>query len=261
MGKIFVTGDLHCEIHSTCLASRNFPEGKSLTKEDVLIVCGDFGYVWTANPKSKYFEIQEHWTEWLDSKPWTTLFVDGNHENHDLLYQLPTENMFGSIVGRWSPSIYHLKRGHVYTINGKTFFCMGGALSTDRGHSAIDSTNPSFWEIRALNKKNKKDKPTEIDWWEQEVPSQEEFNFGLNSLDKCNWKVDYVITHTCPSRIILDLPKTFFGERVNDPTTKYFDVISERLVFKKWFFGHFHCNWKNEFGIYNCLFERVDQLI
>jgi hypothetical protein len=258
MGRIFITGDLHCENNISCLTTNYFPEGNNLTKDDYVIVCGDFGFLWYDNIFHPGYREQQYWTSWLTNKPWTTLFIDGNHENFDMIYKLPTIDMFGSTVGKVNNSIYHLKRGHVYTIHGKTFWCMGGALSTDRGHSAIDANNSSFWEVRALQKKKKKE--VEVDWWKEEIPSREEFEFGLDSLDKVNWKVDYVITHTCPKRIISEMPITYIGDRYNDPVSSYLEIVSEKINCNKWFFGHFHQNFISDHGIYNCNFERIIEI-
>lgn len=70
---IFITGDLHGtkEIHK--LDKKNFPIGESLTKNDYLIILGDFGLIWNNSKEEIY------WRDWLNNKPWTTLFIDGNH--------------------------------------------------------------------------------------------------------------------------------------------------------------------------------------
>ena len=64
---IFVTGDTHGD-WMTRLNSRSFPEGVGLTKDDYVIICGDFG-LWHDTKEEKYN------LEWLDSKLFTTLFV------------------------------------------------------------------------------------------------------------------------------------------------------------------------------------------
>jgi hypothetical protein len=61
------------------LNSKNFPEQKTLTGDDYVMICGDFGGVWDGGREEMY------WRRWLDNKKFTTLFVDGNHENFDLL--------------------------------------------------------------------------------------------------------------------------------------------------------------------------------
>ena len=82
MPRIFVTGDCHAEFKK--LSFKAFPEGRSLTKEDFVIVCGDFG-LWDESAEQKY------WLDWLEARPFTTLWIDGNHENFDLLKRYPAE--------------------------------------------------------------------------------------------------------------------------------------------------------------------------
>lgn len=58
--------------------NRNFKKGKNLTKNDYLRITGDFGFVWDGS------KTDEYWLNWLNKKPYTVLFVDGNHENFEL---------------------------------------------------------------------------------------------------------------------------------------------------------------------------------
>lgn len=124
----FITGDTHGDIDIQKLSSKNFPKGKTITKNDYVIICGDFGLVWDGSNSDKY------WQKWLRNKPWTTLFIDGNHENFNLLFDLPETNMFNNTVKIVNESIFYLPRGRVFTIEGKTFFTMGGARSHDQGY-------------------------------------------------------------------------------------------------------------------------------
>ena len=73
MSRIFVTGDMHGSDSIKKFNQENFPIGESLTKEDIVIVLGDFGLVWDDSKE------ENHWLDWLDSKEWTTMFIDGNH--------------------------------------------------------------------------------------------------------------------------------------------------------------------------------------
>ena len=75
--SIRVTGDCHGNF--TRFSSENFPEGKELTKNDYIIILGDWGGIWSQTENKN----ENHWLKWLDEKPWTTLFIDGNHENYD----------------------------------------------------------------------------------------------------------------------------------------------------------------------------------
>lgn len=63
---IYVTGDTHGVIDIGKLDSKNFPEGKNLTKNDYVIICGDFGFVWNNDNEDKY------WQKWLARKPSST---------------------------------------------------------------------------------------------------------------------------------------------------------------------------------------------
>ena len=81
---IYVTGDCHGNFQK--FSTEQFPEQQKLTKDDYVIVCGDFGGVWNYEKESNN---EKYWLDWLNDKPFTTLFVDGNHENFDRLYNYP----------------------------------------------------------------------------------------------------------------------------------------------------------------------------
>ena len=69
------------------------------------------------------------------------------------------------------------------------------------------------------------------------MPSEEEMKKGISCLEQHNWETDFVITHCCPSSI-----QAYFslGLYQPDKLTDYFQVISEKLRFKRWYFGHYH---------------------
>jgi len=229
MSSVWITGDTHGEHQLDRLSSKNFPDGKELTKDDYLIVAGDFGLVFSNNPLD---HTERYWTAWLNSKRWTTLFVDGNHENHARLAKLPTKEMFGGTVGIVSDSIFHLRRGEIYTIHNKKFFCFGGATSTDR-----------------------KDRLEYVDWWKQEVPTENELKYGFNNLSKHEYKVDYLLFHTVPTMIHNRIPHKKSKAYLNDPTCKMLDEIYKRTTFKKGFSGHFHLDY--EIDNWSVLYDRV----
>ena len=125
---VFLTGDIHGLIDDPDrFEVWNFPEGENLTRNDYVIVLGDFGMP---------FDMMESDDDLrkLASKPWTTLFVDGNHERFDFLNRLPETEWRGGLVHRYPGygRIIHLMRGEVYDIDGRTFFAMGGATSVDK---------------------------------------------------------------------------------------------------------------------------------
>lgn len=129
---IYLTGDTHGHIDIAKLNNKNFPDQKKLTKKDYVVVLGDFGLVWN---KSKR---QESLLNEYNSKAYTLLFIDGNHENFDLLNEYPVEEWNGGKVHRIKENIIHLMRGQVFNMDGKTFFTMGGAYSIDNNRIIIN---------------------------------------------------------------------------------------------------------------------------
>lgn len=127
MNRLFVTGDMHCNAcgEFSKLNTKNFPVQKELSKDDYILIAGDFGCIWNGSME------EEYWLDWLENKPFTTLFVDGNHENHARLAQFPVEEWHGGKVHRIRSSILHLMRGQIFDIAGLKVFAMGGASSHD----------------------------------------------------------------------------------------------------------------------------------
>ena len=184
-----------------------------MTKDDYVIILGDFGLVWNKDKEDKY---EEHWLDWLEEKSFTTLFVDGNHENFDRLNSYPVEEWKGGKIQRIRPSVIHLMRGQVFNINDMVIFTFGGAKSTDK----------------AYRKEN-------ISWWKEEMPSKAEMKEGIDNLEKANWKVDFVLSHCCASST---QALYSHGTFKSDELTNYFENIRAKLDFKKWMFGHYHDN-------------------
>lgn len=56
--------------------------------------------------------------DWLDGKAFTTLFVDGNHENFDRLYAYPVEVAWRE-AHKIRPSVIHLMRGQIFELEEK----------------------------------------------------------------------------------------------------------------------------------------------
>ena len=76
-------------------------------------------------------------------------------------------------------------------------------------------------------------------WWDLELPTDDEMKNGINNLEKANYKVDYIITHCCPTNVQAILSG---GTYKKDNLTDYLQEISEKCEFKKWYFGHYHDN-------------------
>lgn len=219
---IFITGDIHGEIDIKKLNTKNFPIQKELTKQDYVIICGDFGLIWNGSKAEKY------WLDWLSDKPFTTLFVDGNHENFDLLQVFAATEWHGGKVQVIRPNILHLMRGQVYDIDGKKFFSMGGAASHDKKYRTEGKS-----------------------WWAQEMPSAEEYKEAEINLAQHNWEVDCVITHCAPTSVQSYLNPSL----VSDDLTAFFEQLIGRLKWDKWYFGHYHMD--VPYGQYRAMYDDI----
>lgn len=60
---IFITGDTHGDFSRLLPAA--FHEQRDLTKEDYLIICGDFGGVWDGG------DAEQQWLDWLETRSFT----------------------------------------------------------------------------------------------------------------------------------------------------------------------------------------------
>ena len=209
MPRVFVTGDTHGSMELKRLSHRNFPIGRGLTKDDIVIICGDCGFMWDFSNETKW------WDDWAGNLNFTIVGVLGNHENYDVIRALPTEEWNGAIVRKIRPSVMYVENGEIFTFNNKKFFVFGGANSTDKMY-----------------------RKEGVSWWEEEMPSYTEMWHAADNLENVNWKVDYVLTHTCCNSVIDTIDK--WSPR-HDTLTSFLEKrINSSLEFKYWFSGHMH---------------------
>ena len=237
-GKIYVTGDCHGSFSR--FSTKNFIQQKNMDKKDYVIICGDFGGIWSTDVNNRE---EKYWLDWIENKPFTTLFVDGNHENFDRLGGFPVEMWNGGKVHKIKPSIIHLMRGQVFSIVGKKIFTFGGAQSHDIQGGILEVDDPLYRsKQRSLERDLIPYRVNHFSWWKEELASEEEMQEALNNLETHNYEVDYIITHCCSSNI-----QNLLGDRgiyKPDKQTDFLNHIQSEVKYKKWYFGHYHmdCN-------------------
>lgn len=216
---VYITGDLHGSNDIHKLTNTTIKRAKlkgSISKapaeNDYLIICGDFGLIWS-EPNGQFYKEEQYWLNWLSKKPYTILFIDGNHENHNMLDTMPVSNWHGGEVHFVRENIIHLMRGQIYNIEGNTFFTMGGASSHDK-------------EYRIEG----------ISWWDRELPCTEEIDEAIHNLAKYGNRVDYIITHCGP----LDLHNKIAPKYPVDDLVMFFAALETKVEYKHWFNGHYH---------------------
>ena len=229
---IYLTGDTHGEFMKR-LTPQYIQGEEKWTARDKLIVLGDFGLVFypRLEPFLNGIAREEEKKAFLEAKEYEILFIDGNHENFDrLTSEFPEEERYGGTVSRIGRNIFWLRRGQIYTIEGKTFFCMGGAYSIDKAlRLSQEETIREQYGGASLGP---------ICWWPQELPSNEEYQAAAKNLIDRGRRVDYVLTHTAP-RSLIQLMR-----RAPDPhdyeLTGFLDWIWYETSFRHWYFGHWH---------------------
>lgn len=251
---VYITGDCHADFYK--FSTHRFADQKDMTTNDFVIVCGDFG-IWEDNPTERW------WLDWLAEKRFTVLFVDGNHENFDRLYsEFDVVDFHGGKAHKIRNNIYHLMRGHVFNLCGKKFFAFGGASSHDIEDGILDRDDfKSKYElIKEYNRRiyrGEMIRINHISWWKEELPSQEEMDFGVKTLEDNGNKVDFIVSHCCPQEIasIISL-----GSYKPDVLTSYFNKIANTVEFSKWFFGHYHNNTQvmNNFVM---LYDQIERVV
>ena len=226
MSKIFLTGDTHGMTDIMKLYAHSFSEAEKLTKDDYLIILGDAGIIWGGTDDSlkhgykppagctMITKNDENLIQWYNKQNYTTLYIDGNHENHACLNSYPVEEWNGGRVHRISDSIIHLMRGEVFNIDNRRIFTFGGADSIDKA-------------VRIEN----------IDWWKEELPSEEEIDYAIENINKHQGQFDYVLTHCCGFDIQQKLGNT---QEIPDILNVFLEFIDSRITYKEWYFGHFH---------------------
>ena len=116
---IWITGDKHGQLDPFL----ENPTYKKIKKNDTLIICGDFGFLWDRSKQ----ELKN--LKWLSKRRYNIAFVDGCHDNQTIMSEYPTEFWNGGKVRRVSKNIFYLMRGEIYDINGARVLALAGATA------------------------------------------------------------------------------------------------------------------------------------
>ena len=236
---IYITGDTHGDFYR--FRKNVFPEQKEMSKEDYVIIAGDFGGIWFGRFDMANRKAEDHNLDELDARSFTTLFIPGNHENYHRLMSddFPEVQWCKGRVKVIRPSVLMLMRGEMYEIEGIRVFAFGGAASHDISDGILDGNDPDWREkARQLKRRGKRMfRVKGVSWWEEELPTSKEMNHGLETLEKYGWECDYVVTHCAATST-----QALLGYTERNAFTDYLDQIRSRLHYKKWFFGHYHDN-------------------
>lgn len=204
---IYITGDTHGDISHFKNSKLN-----KLGEKDIVIVCGDFGFLWNKDDPKEAKKL-----EWLKKRKYTICFLDGAHENFDMLNEYTPYRWKGGNTHKIANNIFHLMRGEMFMFENKTFFVMGGGESEDAGM-----------------------REEGVSWWKDEMPSAEEFKNGSDNLKEYKYSVNYVLTYEAPA-IAKDFVRLHTGTAAPITTLNtYLQELMKNVEYMHWYFGSLH---------------------
>ena len=231
----FVTGDTHGEFMRIAYFCRRM----KTSKDDIMIILGDAGINYSLNSRDKAVK------EYLKKLPITFFCIHGNHEARPAFidtYKLIDWHGGKVYAEEEYPNILFAKDGEIYEfeteVGVQKCVVIGGAYSVDKWYRLRNG-----WE-----------------WFEDEQPSDEIKQEVEAALEKNDWTVDIVLTHTCPIKYE---PVEWFlsgldQSTVDKSTEEWLGKIEEKLTYSKWYCGHYHGNKKIDKMQF--MFESVDVL-
>ncbi|NTW91314.1 MAG: hypothetical protein HGA35_05240, partial [Erysipelotrichaceae bacterium] len=172
---ILITADCHGDIDFRKLDNHAIKSAYERLPEYV-IVAGDFGVPWSNNETNSQDIFMK---KWYEEKPYDIIVIPGNHENYARIEAMPREMYHGAWVHRYGKNIIFVEKNQIIEVEGKTFYCLGGADSTDK-------------ERRVLFQS----------WWPQEEATYADYTAMIEKIDNVK-EVDYIIAHTAPTKIVL----------------------------------------------------------
>ena len=213
--RFFITGDCHGDFEKI----EFFCRYHETTPDDCMIILGDAGINFCMDHRDE--ELKNA----LDKMPLTFLCVHGNHEERPYnISSYRTKVWHGGLVYYEDahPTILFAKDGEMYEMNGKKVIAIGGAYSGDKAFRIMLG----------------------LPWFPDEQPSKEIKKYVEAQLDKQQWTVDYVLSHTCP---MVYEPREKYqnlvdAKTIDKSTEQWLDQIAKKLAYKCWYFGHYHDN-------------------
>lgn len=160
ISQITVFGDWH-QNTSFALQQLLYSQGDG---SDIFFHVGDFG-LWKLN--SKFIKAVEHRLSRIKKQLW---FIDGNHENFNIINSLPRDEYGRGVV---SDHILHIPRSFSWIWGDLKFLGLGGAVSVDK-------------EFRQEG----------FDWFPEEQVTEDDVNKAVSA-----GHVDVLLTHDAPGLV------------------------------------------------------------
>lgn len=216
---IFVTGDTHGDLSKLKVSK--------LKKGDTLIICGDFGFVWDGSAE----ELKR--LNWLSKRKYQILFVEGAHENFEMLSHYPQIEFCGGQARKIADNIYQLMRGEIFTIENEKIFAFGGGDDEERELSEIKESSDF-----------------------QRLPTEKECEHARKLLKAAHNTVDYIVTYDVGFKLrsMLRMESNCFNN-----LHAYLNEVATTCQYKTWFFGCFHMDLKFS-SVYHAVYKNIYEI-
>ena len=211
----YITGDTHGDFGERLYKFDRYDP----TREDTLIILGDAGINYTLGQRD--IDLKRE----LAKEKYEIFCIHGNHEERP--FNIPTykEVEYCGGIAYQEPEFPNLifgKDGEIYNFDGNKTIVIGGAYSVDKDYRLSNG-----WK-----------------WFPSEQPSDETKAYVEAQLESVGWKIDIVLSHTVPhsyeptERFLPMIDQS----KVDKSTELWLDEIEQKLDYKKWYAGHFHCS-------------------
>ena len=205
MSRLFCSGDCHGNIDISKFNTREFPVQDELIRDDIVWILGDFGVCWDGGRQDKVIQ------DWWERKNFTVISTIGNHDNTDIILNLPVVEKYGGRLYKVRDNIYYADNG-IFNINGLRILNINGADSIDK-----DRRKEGF------------------NWWPEEEITPQRVSNILRMIDESGEdKFDYVFSHTGGSFI------TNYLHFRPMPSDIQLDRILMNIRFERHYTGHYH---------------------
>ena len=211
MPTVLLVGDLHGDVNALRRAFQTAYYNESLA----LIQLGDYGFGWSVTDgECNYAALT---SRFVAETGIHFYFLDGNHENFDLLESIDlTEDGLRDVA----PGVTHLPRGSKITIGETNFLAFGGAYSVDKPNRTIGRS-----------------------WWPQETITDEDVERAI-----ATGPADVFLSHDIPDGIqdhhALKLRLNhLFGEGAAENSIenqKRISIVLKACGAQRAFHGHLH---------------------
>lgn len=213
---IVYTGDIHGDM-TRIFNYVNSRRCKGLVVPGTIVILGDVGANFYLDGRDWNFKRK------LNKLGVDIFCIYGNHECRPQNISTYHEDMYRGgriMIEDEYPNLKFAIDGEVYDLAGRLTIVVGGAYSVDKKYRLANQ-----WE-----------------WFPDEQPSDDTKRLVESKLDKLDWKIDQVLTHTCPYRYrpVDEFDPSIDQSQVDSSTELWLEEIENKLTYDRWLCGHYH---------------------